>query len=606
MRSFIVNILLASIAQAQAKGLAANLASPSMLVHPGRLSMNPRIRLRTLPHPQSMVGDSTSPWAVYRAVRAARQEPPGATRSHQESPGGARSPQEPPRGTRRRQEPPGATTSYQEPAAATRNTAFEYPPVRQHWVDEAEMRLQMQISALPLAATAQSSHMQDKVRRVEVEKRMLERMQKVGSTVMTKHATKEQMRLEAALAQSIDVQEKLLIPRDSSQLKRMLDSWMEDKIEKDLSNQKFLGKVTTRPSKKPALGLKDTFAKIKKFFMQKRGVLSAVRRAMSSPYAALYLVPLLWASYGPMMRGIYALDSPPASSTLTAIRSLIIAGLFLVSEKLQRNVNPGAKEGASLKPSFNKMTMTKYALILGVLNFLGTSAQTDALATIEATRSAFLVSMKTVLVPTVAALEGNFLPTTANWVASAVALAGTSLMLLGKGGEGNTLVPHLSFGDIESLFAALCFALNTVVWGKALKTLPQAELLTRKNTIYAGLCMLWVAYDFLTGTKALWPNAGWTNIGVWVGILAASVFPGFLSGIFQAKAQSTIPPQEAQIAYTLTPVFTAMFGMLLLNEKLAPLDAAGAAMAVGAAFISSSMPSKSNDAKDKEQKESPK
>lgn len=403
------------------------------------------------------------------------------------------------------------------------------------------------------------------------------------------------------LAQPFLVQEKTREPQDDVKLKQM-----KDKLEKDFNNPHVLGPPVlpgVRPFA-PALRrrgkipprIKDAFAKVK-------DSLQAVGKKIPGDYAALYMVPLLWASYGPLMRGIYGLDQPPEVSALAAVRSLIIAGMFVLIETVQKrkskqSVSNDGQEGVGT--AVDKAKLGKYALLLGVLNFLGTSAQTHSLMTVEATRSAFLVSIKTVLVPIVAAVEGAFSPTPKTWLASLVALTGTSLMLLSKGGSG-TLVPSLSFGDLESLFAALNFAIITVVWGKALKTLPAPELLSRKNAIYAGLCLLWAGYDFFIAGKVMWPVEALTNGNVWFGLILSSLLPGFFSGLFQAKAQATIPPHKAQIAYTLTPVFTAIFGLVLLHEKLSPMDALGASMAVGASFLAAEKATKPKD----EKKESP-
>jgi drug/metabolite transporter (DMT)-like permease len=312
-------------------------------------------------------------------------------------------------------------------------------------------------------------------------------------------------------------------------------------VMKDYPTSKLLDTVTPRTMAPTTM--QKAFAKIKEKLTDKHGLWDKVRRAATSPRAALLLVPLMWATHGPLMRGIYALDGcAPSSSMITALRAVIITGMFMMWEKFQasRSASKIVETPASVdknedaKPAWNQMEMAKYAVILGALNFFGTALHTDALSQVTATKAAFLVSIKTVFVPLIAPIVSTFVPTAKHWVTSLIALAGTSLILFGKGGSPSEMLGALGFADLELLVASVSYAATTVFWGKALKSLPQAELLTRKNAIYAGICVLWLTWDFMHG-KTLWPNQGWINPGIWVAILASSLFTGVLFRDFSSQ-----------------------------------------------------------------------
>lgn len=427
---------------------------------------------------------------------------------------------------------------------------------------------------------------------------------------------KEDPKLKPLLNRIREKRERLVTPQKRKDLVKAAAALLK------YPSKKIFGTARAQPRNRLALRMQESFAKMKEVIMRKDGVWDKVRGALTSPYFALFMVPVMWAAYGPTMRGIYALDAPPSSAMLTTLRAVIITGFFFVWEKfqLERQAQKQAKvqtqgdnsktvaEKKDSKPAFNGMVMAKWAVILGVLNFMGTALHTDALTQVSATKAAFLVSIKTVFVPLIAAIEGQFKPTLKHWITSIVALAGTFMIVLGKGGGAGELLGGLTFPDFELFISAISYAASTVAWSKALNSIPKEErggLLTRKNAIYAGTCLLWLAAEFLQG-KPLWPNAGWTDMNVWVGILASCVFTGVLGMVFQAKAQATIPPQEAQIAYTLTPVFAAMMGIVLLNEQLGPIEAVGAATVVGSALLAQdSSGTSSTDTKTKESNQNP-
>lgn len=214
-----------------------------------------------------------------------------------------------------------------------------------------------------------------------------------------------------------------------------------------------------------------------------------------------------------------------------------------------------------------------------------------------ATRAGFIIQLTSVMVPLVAALDGAFAPTRRECLAACAALAGSYLLLLGGPvvEAGDQLQGGLSGADGLLVLAAAAYSVQTVLFSKALRELPAAQLLTRKTAVFAALCGAWLAWDAVTGAGGggagapapLWPEGGLEDADLWLSILASCLLSGAAAQVAQARVQQVISPQEAQLTYTLTPVFTAAIGALTLGESLSANECQGAALILAAAAYAS-------------------
>ena len=118
------------------------------------------------------------------------------------------------------------------------------------------------------------------------------------------------------------------------------------------------------------------------------------------------------------------------------------------------------------------------------------------LESVPATRAGFIIQLTSVMVPLVAALDGAFAPTRRECLAAAAALAGSYLLLLGGPvvEAGDQLQGGLSGADGLLVLAAAAYSVQTVLFSKALRELPAAQLLTRKTAVFAALCGAWLAW----------------------------------------------------------------------------------------------------------------
>ncbi|PNH07541.1 hypothetical protein TSOC_006005 [Tetrabaena socialis] len=215
-----------------------------------------------------------------------------------------------------------------------------------------------------------------------------------------------------------------------------------------------------------------------------QGAAADGRPAVSTPmpvgFLALSIVPVLWGTYNPCIRYLYAEPDALDPASLTAVRTALSAGALLLPALLgylfkecrgafQRHqqqraqagtfldgaaadaetsdqalpaaaAGPGAK-GASvalfsapinstrlgpvLTCTFNSVILG--GLELGLLNFLGTALQVEGLHSTSATRAGFLAEVTAVLTPLVSYLAGYQVPQ-AMWLAVAVGLVGSTMV----------------------------------------------------------------------------------------------------------------------------------------------------------------------------------
>ena len=332
----------------------------------------------------------------------------------------------------------------------------------------------------------------------------------------------------------------------------------------------------------------------------------------------LLSVPLSWGTYGPVVRYLYELQPPVPgfvfSATYYLVASLSLSTLSTLSNRTDKSTSTDTK--ISL-PFLGGLELGGYLFFANGLQILG-------LKTVPADRAGFLVQLTTVMVPVVsAAFAGNLQsiprPT---WAACLLAFAGVIIMGLdGKeallndnGGIMSYLSSSLTTftqGDLLIVFAAFVYTLHVVRLGKYAKETTPLKLAACKATTeailsiglvavlmtvggMAGDCSGILAYaqemgrqiftffstifDGITSgavpTSALVPAIGAT---LWTGLVTCAY-----TIYAQSYGQARVNPTEANLIYTIQPIFTALFAWGLLGETLGPAGFVGAAF-IGAA-----------------------
>lgn len=208
---------------------------------------------------------------------------------------------------------------------------------------------------------------------------------------------------------------------------------------------------------------------------------------------------------------------------------------------------------------------------IGAVFFLGASLQQMGIVTTTVTNAGFLTVLYVVMVPAIGALFlGHRLPG-AIWPAAALSVLGT--FLLGGGHMGG-----LGRGDLLIILGALFWSVQILGLGAAAGRLRRPFTITMIQFAVAAAFGLASGFLFenprLDGIAAAWKELAYTGI-----------VSGGLAFTLQAIAQNHTPPADAAIIVSTESLFAAVFGALLLGDRLSAAGWMGAGAVLAAALI---------------------
>jgi drug/metabolite transporter (DMT)-like permease len=207
-------------------------------------------------------------------------------------------------------------------------------------------------------------------------------------------------------------------------------------------------------------------------------------------------------------------------------------------------------------------------LVLGLFFWAGFAFQTFGLNGTTPSRSAFITSLGTPLVPVLYFLvyrRAPHLPTIAGVFLAAI---GMYLLTRPDGAGGG-----LNRGDLLTLGCAVMFAAQIVAAGHFSRRTELSRLLCVELATAGALSLLLAP---VLETPRVTPSPRF---------LAALVFltlSGLWSFYMQLRAQQVLSPSHTALIFTLEPVFAALTSLVVLGERLAPLQCVGAALILAA------------------------
>ena len=266
------------------------------------------------------------------------------------------------------------------------------------------------------------------------------------------------------------------------------------------------------------------------------------------------------------------------------------------------------------------------AIELGLLGFIGTLCNASGLQTVSALQGGIFLSFINVFTPTVSSFAGatekeRNVPSSI-WIGSASALAVSAFALIPDDAQGSeafslsgALDTILTPGALLLLGAALSFSSAKVRLGAHLGAQdPEFLAVTRLVVQFLFALIGFLALDepeavgaavngFLhTGSSSSSSSGladGQTN-GLFAGaaawassvssrqatlIVVSAIASGTGATWLQAQGQRQVPATEAQLIYSLTPIFSAMWAFLLLNEPISLHETAGGAGLIIVAYL---------------------
>jgi len=201
---------------------------------------------------------------------------------------------------------------------------------------------------------------------------------------------------------------------------------------------------------------------------------------------------------------------------------------------------------------------------IGVLLFAGMSAQQVGLLTTSVTNSGFLTGLYVVMVPFLAVLIYRDWPHPVVWPAAFAALLGIFLLSGGTAGS-------LQTGDWLTIICALCWAIQMIFIGRYAARSGRPVTLAVCQFAVCGAIGLAVALSVET--------FDWTAIrSTLPEILYAGVFSGGLAFTLQVVGQRYTTASQAAIFLSSEAVFAALFGAILLGERVPAMGLAGCAL----------------------------
>ena len=245
------------------------------------------------------------------------------------------------------------------------------------------------------------------------------------------------------------------------------------------------------------------------------------------------------------------------SFTFTGIRFLL--GVCVVAPLALRDLRLIARR--TVKPAQRDMAGV---LMLGLLLALGAVFQQIGITGTTVTNAGFLTALYVPLVPLISWLIMRARPHWSVWPASAGCLVGT-WMLSGAGSLS------LGVGDAWVIASSLFWALHVIFVGRVADRLAAPFLVACGQFLVAGVaCMIWAA---LTETITLAAIREAMVPILYTGIISVGfAYTG------QVVAQRYADAADAAIILSAETLFAALFGFLLMGDRLGSMGAAGCAL----------------------------
>ena len=202
------------------------------------------------------------------------------------------------------------------------------------------------------------------------------------------------------------------------------------------------------------------------------------------------------------------------------------------------------------------------AAALGLLLAAGYALQTAGLERTTVSSTGFITGLYVVLTPLIALAIFRSTIGVSAWIGVALATVGLA-MLTGVHADSAT-------GDLLVLAGAAVYSLQIVLMERFA---PQydalAFTLVEMAAAAAGLLVVALARGDLSVPH------GWT---VWAALLVTGIFASALAYLVQTWAQRRTSATRTALAFTMEPVFAALFGYTLAGDRLGTLGWCGCAV----------------------------
>ena len=214
----------------------------------------------------------------------------------------------------------------------------------------------------------------------------------------------------------------------------------------------------------------------------------------------------------------------------------------------------------------------KVGAVLGVVLAGGYILQTVGLQYTTAARSAFLTYLFAILIPPLQLLVSRKPLSAGNLAGLFVVFAGTALLTHPWTTGG------WNAGDLITIASAVCFGLFIVLIDRFAQDVPAIDLVPVQFLVAGSIAL--AGAIFIEPMVFVWHPAMLVTVGYLT--LLGTVGGLGLQTVFQVHST----PVRATTIYALEPVFAAFFGVVLLAERVGPIELAGGAVILAGVLLS--------------------
>lgn len=211
--------------------------------------------------------------------------------------------------------------------------------------------------------------------------------------------------------------------------------------------------------------------------------------------------------------------------------------------------------GAVALPRLRKVDrrIASAGLLLGVLLYASYSFQTFGLKYTTAGNAGFITGLFIVFTPLLAALFLKHSPGAKTWVAVAVALVGLGFLSLQAGLSVN-------YGDALVLACAFCYSVHIILLDGYVKK-HDLVVLTFLQMLFLALAFTGSGFAF---EHFVVPGSAF----VWMTVAVCGLLASAAAFYVQGYAQRVLTPTRTSMVLIMEPVFSVVFGIIILGEVL--------------------------------------
>lgn len=286
-----------------------------------------------------------------------------------------------------------------------------------------------------------------------------------------------------------------------------------------------------------------------------RRELSRGRQAFAD--GALVAVTFIWGSTFVLVKDIVAQVPPMLFLSARFAIGAVCLGLLITGARRWRG--------------FSRRELG-WGAIIGVAVGFGYTFQTIGLKYTTASNAAFITGLLVVFAPVMGIFLLRQVPT--RWATLGVAMATVGLAMLSLHFEEGV---KPNWGDALEFADAIAFALQVALvacvsrWGDPLR-------MTLAQIVVAGAINITGSLLFEQPTVSF-------GLEIWAGAAFLGIFATAIAISIQMSAQSYTTVVHASLIYTLEPVFAAMFGYWLQNDRLGPIALSGALLIIAGMLL---------------------